>query len=414
MTTNKEEEGANCSICAEELLSAEACALLCGHVYHTACCRKWFQQRGNCPQCKQVSRADQLRVLAFEVAHVQRDAVVELAVARSIPAEARARVLDELVAESAELERLSVDVRQSTELNQSRAASSRDARKECDDNAKISKVELEKIVDEVCQLNETCAEVQVNLDFQSSRQARKFPVPRTKPDDADVREEKRKLGKFRLEQRTKQIHDGLVDARRYEAELQSSVREKEAAIREDEAALAKLRQNESRLSRTLRERRASQSDSLPLLARTLSRQRSVDAESLSERSLSQMSGASSQTRLSASGADSNAGDALLSICGRVDSASDLALPDAVDADSLLYEAPRAGGGGGASKLGVLSGRRGAGVAGLLGRPSGDAAKVPRLGAGSSGSVLALGSILRSPAPGPSQAKFAALLGRTRR
>ena len=49
----------DCTICSEPLAVPGASLTKCGHVFHTSCLERWFDQKPLCPLCKtKVTRRD--------------------------------------------------------------------------------------------------------------------------------------------------------------------------------------------------------------------------------------------------------------------------------------------------------------------------------------------------------------------
>lgn len=249
-------EGAQCLICHDALLVQPACALKCGHVYHTACCHQWIEVgKAQCPQCKQPARTDDLRPLDFEMAEVTPQAMQDAQRLHEVSDEDRKRIRDSAAAELEEEERAIAEADEELEELQRVAQEHKRARKELDKQARWDQEECTRLHAEHEDLSKKVAELQTFIDGQLGRNERKLPVPQARQDDPDVREERRKLTKMRPHERLRQLHGALVAARRQDIESSALVREREASCLELEAELAERRQQEAKLTREYRERR---------------------------------------------------------------------------------------------------------------------------------------------------------------
>ena len=69
-----------CSMCLESFSSiSDVSVTHCGHLYHTDCIKKWFQnEKKFCPQCKKVTTQDQIIKIYFSVSQSKNDLINEL------------------------------------------------------------------------------------------------------------------------------------------------------------------------------------------------------------------------------------------------------------------------------------------------------------------------------------------------
>eukprot|EP00927_Polykrikos_kofoidii_P040467 TRINITY_DN34585_c0_g1_i1.p1 TRINITY_DN34585_c0_g1~~TRINITY_DN34585_c0_g1_i1.p1 ORF type:complete len:463 (-),score=99.78 TRINITY_DN34585_c0_g1_i1:200-1588(-) len=249
-------EGAQCLICHDALLFQSACALKCGHIYHTACCHQWFEVgRGSCPQCKKVARTDDLRVLEFEMAEMTPQAIQDAQRLRAACAEDRQRIYETATAQLEEAEQAIVQVAEDLEEMQRATQDHKRARKELEKQARKDEEEIARLLREHEEKVKKCTEVQEFIDGELGRNTRKLPVPQAREADDDVREERRKLAKMRPQERLQQLHGALVAARRQDVESSALLRERETSLAQVEAELVVCRQQEAKLLREVRERR---------------------------------------------------------------------------------------------------------------------------------------------------------------
>eukprot|EP00401_Gymnodinium_catenatum_P053736 CAMPEP_0117605194 /NCGR_PEP_ID=MMETSP0784-20121206/79071_1 /TAXON_ID=39447 /ORGANISM="" /LENGTH=374 /DNA_ID=CAMNT_0005408237 /DNA_START=41 /DNA_END=1165 /DNA_ORIENTATION=+ len=240
-------QAAECPVCFDSLLSQEAAALRCGHVSHSVCLRKWFEvSKGNCPKCRKVYDLDDLRVLHFTLASS------ELETLRGIPAEECQRLMEKAEAKQAEMANGLGTARLELEEVESLAEEQKRRRIELNQQTMENENQAKAMHEEFSTLSEKYAALQTHVDKDVHRQERKLPIAPAREDDADVKEERRKLRSVRLMDRVQQLHDALASARQSEIESSRLVRVREESLLSVEAELAHIRHVEARLARELR------------------------------------------------------------------------------------------------------------------------------------------------------------------
>jgi len=245
-----------CLICHEELLSQEACALSCGHVYHTLCFHQWHATgKANCPQCKKNANVDQLRVCEFEVAVVTAERSEKMQALQALPASELSH------------RRLDADNRQTGLRGQANAIAAKieevgNAASEVRRQRKEMLKEARERKEEIIQHNlgrelqaGKCVEVKNSMDKNQQKYQMKLPVPQAKEGDVDVESERRKLKSSRTIDRAKHLHESLVFLRRQELKIRSCVREKEEGLAGLASSAAKARQKNASLRGKLADRR---------------------------------------------------------------------------------------------------------------------------------------------------------------
>eukprot|EP00441_Pelagodinium_beii_P032323 CAMPEP_0197640762 /NCGR_PEP_ID=MMETSP1338-20131121/14937_1 /TAXON_ID=43686 ORGANISM="Pelagodinium beii, Strain RCC1491" /NCGR_SAMPLE_ID=MMETSP1338 /ASSEMBLY_ACC=CAM_ASM_000754 /LENGTH=326 /DNA_ID=CAMNT_0043213635 /DNA_START=146 /DNA_END=1127 /DNA_ORIENTATION=+ len=105
----------------------------------------------------------------------------------------------------------------------------------------------EKIKEE--QQNE--ADLRTHLDREEMRQFRKLPIDDVREEDADCREEKRKLHRMKAGDRARILHEAVLSARQQEVEYQQLSQQRTASADEAERELQQLKKQEHRLRREL-------------------------------------------------------------------------------------------------------------------------------------------------------------------
>mmetsp|Transcript_66772 Transcript_66772/g.145664 ORF Transcript_66772/g.145664 Transcript_66772/m.145664 type:complete len:395 (-) Transcript_66772:83-1267(-) len=265
------QEGAQCLVCLCPLLGQPVCALRCGHVYHSCCFYSWLdkskrpQEGVECPQCKKVARAEDMRTLLFEVVQVEQQPPVDAEEVQTFiraSTEARERLREELTEEQAVSTRRLVQASEELAELQSTLADHKRARRLVELQDRRYEEESSELQSELTQSSSRLAELQASVDSQVDRLHRKLPVPQARERDADLLEERRrlKLRTVRASDRARQLHEALISARRQQAEGSISSRERTASSKDAEVELAKLRKLEAKLRRDLEERRRAQAD----------------------------------------------------------------------------------------------------------------------------------------------------------
>eukprot|EP00929_Paragymnodinium_shiwhaense_P035193 TRINITY_DN19032_c0_g1_i1.p1 TRINITY_DN19032_c0_g1~~TRINITY_DN19032_c0_g1_i1.p1 ORF type:complete len:474 (-),score=106.88 TRINITY_DN19032_c0_g1_i1:252-1646(-) len=243
-----EDEPATCSFCLDGLLKQECCALACRHVFHTACFQQWHDKgKAECPMCKKPARADQLRILEFEMAEVHTERSEALQKLR----ESSEEELDKFRLDA---ERELAESRRSIQLaglEMPKMKGAAEEKKKSRQNLTAQTKEVEDLIvqldEETLTLQEKTAGIQNQMNEEMGRNDRKLPVHQASIGDSDVQLERKKLRNLAVPLRAKQLHSEFVDARRRDMDGQSILREREQEWLRLEAELARLRQAVSRL-----------------------------------------------------------------------------------------------------------------------------------------------------------------------
>eukprot|EP00913_Durusdinium_trenchii_P008446 g7931.t1 len=198
-----------CLICYEDIFQKPIAALCCGHVYHRECITGWLRasklpgDQGECPQCKQRTAVDEMRLLEYDTV-----APLQSSVRRS-----SARHLERSVLPlgSALEEELAV-LREERQERQCR-----------------------------------CAEMRAHLDIQNQKHGKlKLPVLARQEQEA-LEEERRKLRQVGPHERSQLLHSALVSALRQEADAQRLSLDRQKAAEEAELMMSRLRQEVEKL-----------------------------------------------------------------------------------------------------------------------------------------------------------------------
>jgi len=245
-------EGATCSICCDSVLSQPAAALRCGHVYHAHCIQCWIaQSKGICPQCKRITRAQDLRHLDFEVIEVLPESLEEVRRLIAASSPEMERQLEELNSERAQLVAEDRSICEELAQRQREAQECKRARRDMERLWPQNEAELDGLKQKANHARLECAEMQAHLDKEEARHFRKLPIAQARDEDADLKEEKRKLRSVRPADRARILHDALVSAREQEADCNKVSQEREDAAKKVEQDLKKIKQEESKLRREL-------------------------------------------------------------------------------------------------------------------------------------------------------------------
>lgn len=256
---NEDDGGAQCPICLRPLLEQQACALRCGHIYHAECFGSWSAQkeRGECPQCKLVTNANELRMLAFEMDEVIDASLEEVLRIEAWTDEQRARWEEELAIECA---------RAREELNNAESeadrcrSSAQDLKRQRLDvvvpETKEKEAALAPLSQQLNQRSFECTKLRQQLDAFSTCQQKRLPIPQVQEGDEDYVEEKKKLRVTRPESRATLLHEALVHNRQLEENMRKQLNENVCAADNVDQELKKKRQQDSRLRRQLSERQS--------------------------------------------------------------------------------------------------------------------------------------------------------------
>jgi len=254
---NDEDSGAQCLICLHPLLEQQACALRCGHVYHGHCFQSWLLQksRGECPQCKQVSRADELRMLNFEMGEVIHESLEEVLRIEAFSEEQRTKLDEDLAAECAEAEE---ELKQAEEELAKWSSDAQELKRQRIEvvmpETRQKGATLAQLREELSQRSRECTKLRTELDAMSTCQRKGMTIPQVQDGDEDLAEEKRMLRGMRPAERAKKLHESLVHARRLEEDMRRQLADCLWAAETVERDVKKRRQQDSRLRRQLSER----------------------------------------------------------------------------------------------------------------------------------------------------------------
>mmetsp|Transcript_22059 Transcript_22059/g.63104 ORF Transcript_22059/g.63104 Transcript_22059/m.63104 type:complete len:585 (-) Transcript_22059:75-1829(-) len=248
-----------CLICLHPFLSQDAqqdvCALVCGHVYHCACFQQWLMKgKGDCCQCKVISRSDQLRMLRFDLAEMAYESYEEvLRLERASDVEL-GRIDSELRTEYAASEEALCRARVELAECQARAQDKKRLRSELAPKMAEFDKQLAEVRERLLRARRENAALQDEMDMQATRQHRRLHLPAMQDNDTDLLDERRRLRVTRPAERAQQLHEGLVMVRRQEHEARILAGDRRAAADGVEEELRRKRQLDSRLQRQLSER----------------------------------------------------------------------------------------------------------------------------------------------------------------
>lgn len=249
---------AQCSICHDDFLSQEVCALKCGHVYHSECVRAWLTTKtkssGGCPQCKKPARANEIRVLHFQMGDVSSETLGEVLRFESASEAERERYEAEFLAEhkAAKEELLRVEG-EIEEVQRSALASKKMRHEALGPEVAEKDAQLHAARKELEERTVECMQMQVELDEATSYQQRRLPIPPVREEDPDVHEERKRLRIIQASDRALQLHKSIVSSRQMLEETRKLKMDRlsEGEAMEDE--VKRRRQLDSRLRRRLSE-----------------------------------------------------------------------------------------------------------------------------------------------------------------
>lgn len=252
-----EDSAVQCLICLSALIDRPVCTLRCGHVYHGDCMHDWLTKskgNGSCPQCKQMSRAAQLRVLDFKTAEVPTQSVEQLYRLESFTASQR----DDFVAEMAEGCNLAEKELAETEMllaeMHDSATDKLQSRRNVRDEIKEGELRILDLREVHEERSTECTQCQSELDAMNMSQQRRLPIQIIKDSDPDLLDMRRVLKSVRPGDRAKQLHQRLVKTRQLADDTRQLVAERKKAVAEAEQELKRQRQKDSKLRRQLSDR----------------------------------------------------------------------------------------------------------------------------------------------------------------
>jgi len=268
------DEASSCNICLHELLSKDVCALNCGHLYHHECVVNWLGHKSSCPLCKKPNGTEDVRPLSFDFRAVSGAALEEERRLEDASREECELRFQELSTELSALAKVSESLEQ--ELSPSHAEARRQKLLRSQIVQKIPEMEeqLQHAVARALEVSMRNATMQVTIDAEAPHLQRRQPVQRPREDDADLREERRKMASGCKTNRVRQLHSSLLAAWQQDVEVHRRKSDREAARKETEDQLKGLRREESKFRRQLEERKAS-SDSLASASSTASLEKSL-------------------------------------------------------------------------------------------------------------------------------------------
>lgn len=242
-----------CLICYEDIFQKPIAALCCGHVYHRECITGWLRasklpgDQGECPQCKQRTAVDEMRLLEYDTVAPLQSSVVELLAERSGTSKQRQRTQVDLCQQwqqtSTELPK-SREERLAAELE---AEECKLQRRGLQENSNFEEEELAVLREERQERQCRCAEMRAHLDIQNQKHGKlKLPVLARQEQEA-LEEERRKLRQVGPHERSQLLHSALVSALRQEADAQRLSLDRQKAAEEAELMMSRLRQEVEKL-----------------------------------------------------------------------------------------------------------------------------------------------------------------------
>eukprot|EP00931_Biecheleriopsis_adriatica_P067161 TRINITY_DN41348_c0_g1_i1.p1 TRINITY_DN41348_c0_g1~~TRINITY_DN41348_c0_g1_i1.p1 ORF type:complete len:385 (+),score=83.45 TRINITY_DN41348_c0_g1_i1:84-1157(+) len=263
---------AMCVICHDGVLTQQASALLCGHVFHSACIETWMSQcKGQCPTCKRITPPSQLRPLNLEVIELLPEMISEVRRFVDGSKEDRSRIVEEL---NAERERQEAEIRS---LREELAAAELEAAT-CKSDRRMTREAGPRKDEELVQLKQQrdraqleFSEMQQHLDREQQRHFRKLPIAETREDDPDCLAERKKLRQVRATDRLRYLHEALLSAKALETESLQLSKARSSSALEIESEVKTARQQELQMKQQLSDmRKAAAAASTPRSQDTMS------------------------------------------------------------------------------------------------------------------------------------------------
>lgn len=220
-----------CVVCQESLLSSPACALVCGHVYHTQCFQQWLlkNRKGDCIQCRAPAPLDKMRTLDFEVMELPPRALGEVKRLMALSPEERVLLTDGVRSGSVEL---------ASELQQMESQASKEEEDSQERKRKFAQVEeadkeLTKAWTRLKRRSDSAVGNGEKLRAEISRFQRRVPQADDSVADGRDLQEERNLLRSGLSpaDRARQLHESLLEIRRRAAKSTHEQRVRMAALR---------------------------------------------------------------------------------------------------------------------------------------------------------------------------------------
>jgi len=247
-------ESVECTFCLGPLLTEPVGAIRCGHVFHRDCIAKWISSqegKAKCPQCNKPAKSDHVRTLDFMLTQMPARSPQEIARLEIASQEERERLREELTSEREAAEAAEEEAHAEMKEVQASILSSKRTREYLEQEHRRHEAEANELKVELERTSEGCAELRTSIDVETQKLQRFFPVQKARPDDPDLRDERRRLRMSRPADRARQLHEALLSAISQDGESKELARERAANVEEVESELKQLKRQESMLRREL-------------------------------------------------------------------------------------------------------------------------------------------------------------------